>query len=182
VLCAGWIAYRQYRLKQNLGLPARSLYFDIAAVLGLIGMVVLLWNLRHAGEFSLSIGKQPYAFPYFALLVALVLGTVPFATRIHRLIDNPLARYTARISFGLYIWHFPILELLRLFHNSNYRYFGIGDLGQWFGISLLALLAAYAVATLSYTHIEKPFLPKGEGRALKAEGQKLKAQGLMPEA
>lgn len=165
VLCAGWIAYRQYRLKQNPHLLARGLYFDLAAAVGLLGLLILLWNMRRAPEFALSIGQQPYAFPVFALLIALVLGAAPFATQVHRLIDNPFARYTARISFGLYIWHYPILELVRLFHNPDYRYFGISDLGQWFGLAGLVLILAYSTAALSYTHIEKPFLATGARKA-----------------
>jgi peptidoglycan/LPS O-acetylase OafA/YrhL len=160
VLCAGWIAYRQHQLSQNPEIAKRQRVFDVLTIVGVVGAIGLMWAMRRAPEFSFSIGEQPYAFPTFALLIALALGAAPFATVVQRWIDNPFARYTARISFGLYIWHYPILELVRLFHNSQYKYFGISDLGYWFVLSVFVLVAAYTVASLSYTHIEKPFLPK----------------------
>ncbi|MDX2008016.1 MAG: acyltransferase family protein [Meiothermus sp.] len=161
VLCAGWIAYRQYQLAQNPNMAGRHRAFDVLTVLGVVGAIGIMWAMRRAPEFSFSIGEQPYAFPAFSLLIALALGAAPFATFVHRWMDNPFARYTARVSFGLYIWHYPILELVRLFHNSEYKYFGISDLGYWFALTTFVLIAAYTVASLSYTHVEKPFLPRG---------------------
>jgi peptidoglycan/LPS O-acetylase OafA/YrhL len=159
VITAGLIAYRQRLLKLGrTTLPARHGRFDLTLILAGIAAVWLLWNLRHADEFGFSLGRQPYAFPFFAILVALMLYAAPFSVRAYKLLDNPFARLTARISFGLYIWHYPILELVRLLHNPDYKYFGIASLPEWFTISAFVLGTAYWIASLSYRHIEAPFL------------------------
>lgn len=135
--------------------------FDALALLALVGMVALLWLTRTAPEFSLSIGSQPYFFPAFPLLVALLLATLPFSRLLCRLFDNPFARYTAKLSFGLYIWHYLILELIRLTYNPNFHYFGISSLGEHLTLSAVALALAYLTAALSYRFVEAPFLEQG---------------------
>jgi ABC-type glycerol-3-phosphate transport system permease component/peptidoglycan/LPS O-acetylase OafA/YrhL len=162
VLAAGFIAWRQRRVR--LGLVSRTRAFDGIVVVSSVVAFVLILVTAYTGEFSFSLGQQPYAFPVFAICVASILASAPFATWIHRPLDNAFFRYTARVSFGLYIWHYPILELTRLFHNPNYKYFGISSLTDWALVSAAILIVAYIVAGLSYTHIEAPFL-KETGRA-----------------
>jgi peptidoglycan/LPS O-acetylase OafA/YrhL len=58
----------------------------------------------------------------------------------------------------LYIWHYPILEVMRLLHNYDFKYFGISDVWHWAALCSFALIAAYSLASWSYTHIESPFL------------------------
>ncbi len=156
VLAAGFIAWRQRRVEQ--GVSARTRAFDAVVIVAGLSVLALIFVTAYTGEFSFSLGQQPYAFPAFPICVALVLASAPFATRVHRLLDNAFFRYTAKLSFGLYIWHYPILELTRLFHNPEYRYFGISSLGQWGLISSAILIAAYVTAALSYKFIEAPFL------------------------
>ena len=87
-----------------------------------------------------------------------MLAVTPFTTWAKNIIDNRFTRYTAKISFGLYIWHYPILELVRLLHNNDYKYFGISSFGYWAVLTAVILGLAYGMASLSYTHIESPFL------------------------
>ena len=137
---------------------ASSWWFDLGALVALTGLIALLWLLRYAPDFAFSIGAQPYFFPSFPLLVAVVLTTLPFSRLLGRIVDNSFARYTARLSFGLYIWHYLILELIRLTVIPDFHYFGISSLNQHLLISGLALVLAYGAAGLSYRHIEAPFL------------------------
>lgn len=158
VLAAGVIAWRTSR-----GAAAR-VWNDVLAVLLIIAVFGTLWGLRHTPEFGFSLSRQPYFYPLFPGLVALLLATLPFTRRVGRLLDRPFVRYTARISFGLYIWHYLILELMRLLHNPAFTYFGMDRLGSWGLTSLVGLGLAYWAATLSYKHIEEPFL-RGTGRS-----------------
>jgi ABC-type glycerol-3-phosphate transport system permease component/peptidoglycan/LPS O-acetylase OafA/YrhL len=157
VLTAGVIAYWQKRLK-NLERPIQILALNWVAVGAFAAAIALVWNMRHANEFSFSLGSQPYAFPFFAVLIGTVLAATPFSSWAKTIIDNRFTRYTAKISFGLYIWHYPTLELVRLLHNSDYHYFGISSFGYWAVLTVAVLILAYWVASLSYTHIESPFL------------------------
>lgn len=155
VLAAGLIAHGQ------LSATPRHIRYDLLAVGAAVGVLMLLWLARRLPDFALSIGDQPYFFPYFPLLVAALLASLPFSRVVGRAFDNTFFRFTARVSFGLYIWHYLILELIRLLHQPRYGYMGIQDLTHFAGLTVAALLLAYGAAFLSYRHIEEPFLPKG---------------------
>jgi ABC-type glycerol-3-phosphate transport system permease component/peptidoglycan/LPS O-acetylase OafA/YrhL len=157
VLTAGFIAHRQRQIRLGLR-PSNALGFDVIA-LGAFALSIALNQVRtHVGEFDWSLGSQPYSFPLYAILIALTLACAPFAIRAGRILDNPFARYTAKLSFGLYIWHYPVLELVRLFHNPKFSYFGINTLIEWLPPAIFIVLASYLLANLSYKHIEEPFL------------------------
>ena len=152
VLAAGFIVDRQNHKRQN------SAAFDVVAFLALIGVFATLWLTRGAGDFGASFQNQPYRFPFFPAWIALLLVTLPFSRVLGRMLDNPFFRYTAKISFGLYIWHYPILECVRLLHNSNFQYAGISNPLEFGWLAALGLCLAYTAASISYRHIEAPFL------------------------
>jgi peptidoglycan/LPS O-acetylase OafA/YrhL len=158
VLAAGFIAQRQISRRRTSS-PGSSWTFDLVALVAFAGLVALLWNVRHARDFVFSLGEQPYFYPVFPGLVAVLLAALPFSRLLGRLVDNAFFRYTAKISFGLYIWHYLILEMIRLLVNNDFRYFGINSLPYHLGVSAVALVLAYIAAGWSYTHIEAPFLP-----------------------
>jgi ABC-type glycerol-3-phosphate transport system permease component/peptidoglycan/LPS O-acetylase OafA/YrhL len=158
VLTAGFIAYRRRELRNLEPNQQRSLIFDRVAITAGILALGLMFVLRNSDDYFLSLGAQPYAFPTFAILVALVLGCTPFSRSFRNILDNTFFKYTAKISFGLYIWHYPILEVMRLLHNWQFKYFGISDVWHWMALCSFALIAAYSLASWSYTHIESPFL------------------------
>ncbi len=162
VLTAGVIAYWQKRIS-NLERPIQILGIGLP-VSAFAAAIALVWNMRHANEFSFSLGSQPYAFPFFVILIGTVLAATPFSSWAKKVIDNRFTRYTAKISFGLYIWHYPTLELVRLLHNEDYKYFGISSFGEWAVLTLVVLMLAYGMASLSYTHLESPFLKEIRGR------------------
>ncbi len=163
VLAAGFIAQRQVSQRQisrrRVSSSSSSWTFDLVALVAFVGLIALLWNVRHAGDFVFSLGEQPYFYPVLPGLVAVMLATLPFSKLLGRLVDNAFFRYTAKISFGLYIWHYLILELIRLLVNNDFRYFGISSLTYHLGVSAVALVLAYIAAGWSYRHIEAPFLP-----------------------
>ena len=54
--------------------------------------------------------------------------------------------FTGSISYGLYLWHYPI-----------YRALGALDLGGW-AVFAIGVPASFAIATLSYRFVERPIL------------------------
>jgi ABC-type glycerol-3-phosphate transport system permease component/peptidoglycan/LPS O-acetylase OafA/YrhL len=152
VLAAGLLAERQRRKRDS------SYAFDALALVGFAGVIWLFWTGRTLGDFDLSFQGQPYRFPFFPLCIALLLVTLPFSRVLGRILDNRFFKYTAKISFGLYIWHYLIMELIRLTHNADYRYFGIKELPYLLALSAITLALAYTMAALSYRHVESPFL------------------------
>jgi ABC-type glycerol-3-phosphate transport system permease component/peptidoglycan/LPS O-acetylase OafA/YrhL len=152
VLAAGFIVDRRNRQGKV------SAAFDGLALLAFVGMLCVLWFFRGAGDFGASFQAQPYRFPWFPLTIALMLVALPFSRVLGRVFDNAFFRYTAKISFGLYIWHYPILEVIRLLHNDNFAYAGIQNPLEFFWLAGLGLTLAYMAASWSYRHIEAPFL------------------------
>ena len=154
IFAAGFIAW--WKTRQG----KRHWLFDIVSLLSLVSLVLLLWWRRYPPEpdMRFSFQGQPYFFPLFPGLVAVLLATLPFSLLTGQLMDNPFARYTAKVSFGLYVWHYLLLELIRLLYDDKWSYFGIKTLPVHVAFSITALALSYGVATLSYYFIEKPFL------------------------
>lgn len=133
-----------------------------AAALGLAGL--LIWRMRHQGEFDFSLQHQPYYFPAYAILFGIVLLSAPFSVIVGRLLDNRFFRFTAKISFGLYIWHYLFITLIEKYGIEDYHYSGIRDVWRWLGISVTVIVISYAAAAVSYYAIERPFIQWSKGK------------------
>jgi ABC-type glycerol-3-phosphate transport system permease component/peptidoglycan/LPS O-acetylase OafA/YrhL len=162
VLSAGWIAWWQKRSLERNRAP-QHLIFDLIAVIASLSAMTIMYTHSSVSEYAWSIGEQPAAFPYFTAIIGLLLASLPFSHVMQRLLDTRFLKYTARISFSLFLWHHLILELIWIFHNIGYdRFSGLPQLANWAWISLGALILIYGIAHLSYEHIEKPFLESGK--------------------
>lgn len=166
VLAAGFTIMLSKVLKKQRE-SCRFLRFDLAvlAVCGL--MVYLLWSMRHEGPFAFSFQNQPYYYPLFPLLTATLLCILPFTKAAAGIFDNRFFKFTAKLSFGLYIWHNVILELIRLTWIPEYYHTGMTDLTSWFVISALAILLSYLMAFLSWNLVENPVLKWAHGKCEK---------------
>ncbi|MDQ0193608.1 acyltransferase family protein [Paenibacillus wynnii] len=138
--------------------------FDAVGAVALVLAGLLLWRMRHLGEFDFSFQQQPYYFPTYAILFGVVLLSAPFSLMLGRLLENPFFRFTARISFGLYIWHYLFITLIEMYVIKDYRYFGVEDVWRWLGISVSVVAISYAAATISYYVIEQPFINWSKGK------------------
>jgi peptidoglycan/LPS O-acetylase OafA/YrhL len=77
-----------------------------------------------------------------------LVWVLPGDTGLARAMSWRPLRYTGRISYGLYLWHFPIFVLLRP---------RLEDLPAVMEIAV-ATAISYAVASLSFFAVERPFL------------------------
>ncbi len=138
--------------------------FDVAAAVAFAGILALFWFKRFPAEMNntLSLQHQPYYFPLLAGLVAILLAALAYSRVLGRAFDNPFFRYTAKVSFGLYIWHYLIILWVgRMIEPDFLRYGGVTDPWRLLEIGAFVLIVSYAVATVSWHLIERPFL---EGR------------------
>lgn len=157
VLAAGLIVWFQTQPRWTECLKNRWV-FDGVAGLVLLLTLGFLWQMHDGSGFGQSWQNQPYFFPYFPLLTMFLLATLPFTRVVGHWFDNRFFRFTAKVSFGIYIWHFLILELYRDRLNPQYSYMGMSDLSQWLLISAALLGVSYIAAVLSYKLIEEPAL------------------------
>lgn len=82
------------------------------------------------------------------------------------LLENRALRGIGRLSYGLYLWHWPVLIVVYNFvpPKTDPNFFA------WFCIlRVIALLCFLAVAFLSYQVIEKPFLRLRPGRRTRSD-------------
>jgi peptidoglycan/LPS O-acetylase OafA/YrhL len=118
----------------------------LLSVLGGAGLVVagfLWWRSSYNGSFLWEGGFLVAALATAAVLVCVVC--VPRSWLARALSVGPL-RYLGRISYGLYLWHFPLFQWID---------------GQRTGLSGYALFGArcgatLAVATVSFHVVERP--------------------------
>ena len=135
---------------------------DALFLLGIAGVVVMLTLLQINYEFYWQ--GHWLLFVWHGLVgaaVALTLFAGAAGSPIARaLFDNRPLRYLGLISFGVYLWHYPMLQWLSDAHVfdriTGYRL-------PW-TLPLLLLLSC-VVADVSYRLIERPLLRIGRGRS-----------------
>jgi peptidoglycan/LPS O-acetylase OafA/YrhL len=127
-----------------LGLALR-LPRPVIRIAGLLGVAVVL-------AASTQATSDLYFHTWFTLVplatAGILLWLLVEPSRLSRFLTWAPLRYTGRISYGLYLWHFPIFQLLK------------PTLRGLPGVVELAVVAAasYAVAALSFRVVEQPFL------------------------
>lgn len=135
--------------------------FDFMGIAFFAGSILLLWLMRHQPEYSLGLQNQPYFFPAYAMLIAGTLAVTPQSNWFGKLLDNRFFRFTAKISFGLYIWHYLVIFIISKLWVTDYeQYMGVADIKVWGVASLCMLVLSYGIAVLSYKFIEKPVLDR----------------------
>jgi peptidoglycan/LPS O-acetylase OafA/YrhL len=135
------------------------------------GMIVLvfsaMWhfNANSPGGWPFLDGLLPYfnwlsemvlASGYAACIAAILFGS----PGLKRPFEWPLLRWIGLISYSLYMWHLPLLDVfgtyvLPHFHIQNH-YFAYSLYWIW------ALLVIFPVALLSYVMVEKPWMKLGD--------------------
>lgn len=107
-----------------------------------IGLTLLLVYSHFRTIFTQTAGLTlAAAFAAWIIVAATQHGLL------NRFLRLPPLVYTGRISYGLYLWHFPILL-------AGLSVFSLSSAVD----KLLLLCVAYAVAALSYHFVERPFL------------------------
>lgn len=144
---------------QALLMRWRHWVFDIVCLAALVASAWFMWSqaIHEAGELYGWL-KVPYRFPTMHLLVGLALATGPSTILLGRLLDNPPVRYLAQVSFGVYIYHTLVIELMQRYWVPDFVYGGMTDTNLWIIASTLAVVVSIAVATLSYRWLEAPVM------------------------
>jgi peptidoglycan/LPS O-acetylase OafA/YrhL len=101
-------------------------------------MAFLVLTIEHDGHSTPPV--LLFTVPTALVLLACVLSQDWW---LPRLVDRRPLRWFGKVSYGLYVWHWPL-------------YVALG----W----KLGLPAALVVATLSYRYVEQPFLRRKRGR------------------
>lgn len=153
LLCCLWLATRDASAAYYL-MPTRLWQLAAggwAGIVGAIGGFRALLGLVIGGISLMGIDQDTTYPSLWALLpvtaaVLLLRGISPAAGLLFRLMTNAPIRYVGRISYSLYLWHWPILVLTSL----------ASPRGGW-AATIAALLLSFSIAGLSERWIERPF-------------------------
>lgn len=154
----------------------RSPLFDVVA---LAGMALALWSMAASmsdreGE-GFAFADLPYRFPVFPLAVGLTLATLPSSALLGRLVDNPISVFVARVSFGLYVWHYLVIETVRQLWLPQLAYQQVRNFGLWLVVSAAVTTISFAIAVASFYMLEQPVIRWARGREPRLHGQRARA-------
>jgi len=137
-----------------------SWLFDVAALIAAAGGIYWLVAVQSVGPSSEGWGwlDIPYGFPWFPLIVAVFLALSPQSRLLGALLDNPPVRYLARISFGIYVWHYLVLEVVQLTLAPDLAYGKMDDPTRFHMFSALAVGLSLLIADLSFRCLERPVM------------------------
>lgn len=132
---------------------------------------ILALGVRETGAYY---GWLPVAnrFPIMHALGATLLVAGPSTVIVGRLLDNALVRFLAQISFGIYIYHMLVIELLKRFAFGNVTSASMGD-GTWLALACATCVITFAAAAASYRWLEEPVIKWA--RSLETSAPKLGA-------
>jgi peptidoglycan/LPS O-acetylase OafA/YrhL len=151
-----------------------------------IGSLVAIWRLSDSSAFqkkltqfalivlgiylcvfSLSLTIFP-GLPHTMLLgytiigavfgIVIVLAISPKTTYLNRILENKWLMRCGKISYGLYIFHWPVLSLFRLYFWNQLSGSGLNDTVAQLILSTSALLVSILVSVLSYVFFERRIL------------------------
>jgi peptidoglycan/LPS O-acetylase OafA/YrhL len=111
--------------------------------MGAAGLIVLANQTRWDGE-----GTEFAGLTMAALFTGIILLDVLFndQSALRPILKNRLLVWIGSISYGLYLWHYPIYQAMWRFHFRTGTIVTVGS------------LAALACASASYYAVERPFL------------------------
>jgi len=138
--------------------------FDALALLALgAGIALLQIQTNARGTESYGLLLVPHDFPWFHLTVAASLALLPSTVLLGRLLDNPVVRYLARISFGIYVWHYVVLELVRLYIAPDIDHGQMQDPLRMAWVSGLIVGVSILIAHASFYLLENPIIAWARG-------------------
>jgi len=140
---------------------AKEQFFLLLGILPLVGFGAQYLGTGKAGAIS-SLGyplhlPEAYQFIWGYTLLNYFFAVIIYSVVKHRLfirfLDSALLRYLGKISYGLYVYHFPII-----WFSTRVRDYGVADPFAKPVIALISFIVTLLVASISYKYLEKPLL------------------------
>ncbi|MDO6566337.1 acyltransferase family protein [Alteromonas sp. 1_MG-2023] len=116
----------------------------------LLLILVLATNLDE--YFYIDYGR--YNFPVVPILLTLLVYLTPQSNWIKRILDLPVLKWLGIISYGLYIFHYPVQKGVKLFFER----LGYSVSDQSWSFGFIALVITVSLASVSYIAFERPII------------------------
>lgn len=134
--------------------PAARRWLPLAAAVALAGVLAIAALMPEQSPFTTRGGLVLVA----VLTGVVILGATQPGSWLGAALDVPPLRWVGERSYGLYLWHWPVVVLLT-------AAFPTAD--AWWMPPLAAALLTFAAATLSYRYVETPIRRHGFRTALR---------------
>ena len=95
-----------------------------------------------------------YHWPLFPALIIGLLVALHHSRCLGRLFDNRAFEWTAKLSYGIYLWHMVVLELLMRHWSATFAESLIGR----FAYICVAVAITYSLAAMSFYFVEQPVM------------------------
>lgn len=145
----GWLSVNTAWLMPGSEKSAHHWIFADGGLLLLSG--VLCYVLTQAGEANWRTSAL-YGWPLNALLFSSIVALTPISRLGPLLLDNRFLCWIGAVSYGIYLWHYPILKSIASGSLSE-RFSGWPLLLIGAGIGLIVVIG---VASVSYAFFEHP--------------------------
>lgn len=116
-----------------------------------LSMSLIMMIMGTSLEYWIEVPMGRYDLPVLPLLLALVIFVIPFTRFSVRVFDARIMRHLGKISYGIYIWHFPILTWVD--HEMAMR--GIDAAEHWAYLLAFSWALTLLAANLSYYLLER---------------------------
>lgn len=119
-----------------------------------VGCAAVLLNRSSEAEWRFV---SLWGWPLNVTIVAVLVTSIPHSRVANLLLENRFTIFLGEISYGLYLWHYPLQKALaagispRLYTSDSFLWWG----------SLLACLLSLLIATFSYVFVERPAIRTG---------------------
>jgi peptidoglycan/LPS O-acetylase OafA/YrhL len=107
-----------------------------------------------------GLGYMHYQWPTFPALIGVLLICLPHSATFGRWIEGRFIKTTATLSYGIYIWHIPILYGLKHIWPATPD----GQISLMAVYAFTALACCYLASAISYRLVGKPALNWVRGR------------------
>ena len=134
--------------------------FDVIVLACLAGMAIDIYPKLFplAGLIQLvdatHVWYMFYHWPLFPALVTGLLVALHHSRCLGRLFDNPAFEWTAKLSYGIYLWHMVVLELLLRHWPGSLTESLIGQVAY----VCAAVAITYSLAAASFYFVEQPVM------------------------
>lgn len=151
----GWLLHALLPWSRTLTMRVPSGLWWLVAAVALAGIIGPAWDYSR---------WQPVYYVVFAVLIA-ILAPIEVSSRVGR----QLMARAGDWSYGIYLWHFPLIALLVWLDGVAKARLGLGFLGSAAAdlgfLGLLVVLSAW-----SYRHLELPAKDLLRARPVRAQG------------
>jgi peptidoglycan/LPS O-acetylase OafA/YrhL len=124
-------------------------YIATYVTTGNIGVVSALgYDLRSSSGYQFVWAHTLLNYFFVVLLYCVVREQI-----FTRFLEMPWLRYLGKISYGMYVYHLPLIWFVERFSEERVQ----GEMTHWLRVAI-SLSATILIATLSYYLLEKPIL------------------------